>query len=263
MQDGDVEGRLLPLQVFLAVVLGEGDLDLPGLTLLHADQLLFEAGNELARADGQVRMVGAAALERLALDLALEGKPEPVAIGNHALVALVLVAAVLAEHALNLGVDVLVGDLDHRLLDLDTLEVHQGDGRQHLVADVEGEVGLTFEHAVDLGLVLGEVDLGLHRGALGALVERLLHRRVDRVGHDFGHRRTAIDLLEVSHRHLAGAETLQVRLPFDLIELGIEPLVEILGRDDHGEFALEALVEGFGDLHWGIPCLVVSFGRGG
>jgi hypothetical protein len=67
----------------------------------------------------------AAALEGLALDLALEGQPEPVAVGDHGVVALVLVAAVLAEDALDLLVDIRLADLDHRPLDLDGLEVHQ------------------------------------------------------------------------------------------------------------------------------------------
>ena len=56
-------------------------------------------------ADGEVRVVGRAAGERLAVDRALEREAEAVALDD-AVVALVLVAALLAEHALHLVVDV-------------------------------------------------------------------------------------------------------------------------------------------------------------
>ena len=102
MEHVDFELGLLAGQFCALVVGGEGDLDFAGLALLHADQLLFEAGDELARADGQVRMVGRAAIERLAVDLADERQAETVAILDDAVVALVGVAAVLGEHAVAL-----------------------------------------------------------------------------------------------------------------------------------------------------------------
>ena len=198
-------------------------------------------------------MVGRAALERLAIDRALEGEPEPVAGLDDAVLALLLIAALLREHALHLGIHVLLVDLDDRAVDLHALEFHQRDRRQHLVADLEIEVGVAVEHLVDHVLVVRQVDLGLRRGALGALVEGLGYGAVDGVRQHFRHRRAAIDLLEVRHRHLARAETLDVRRALHLVEPGIQPIAEVLGRDDHGEFALEALIEGFCDLHWGIP----------
>ena len=71
-------------------------------------------GNVLAGTDGQVRVVGSAARERLALDRALEGEAETVAGLDDAVLALFLVAALLREHALHFGVHVLLVDLDDR-----------------------------------------------------------------------------------------------------------------------------------------------------
>ena len=187
VEDRHVELRRLPAQRFLLVVVREGDGHRAGVALLHADQLLLEARDELARAHRHVGMVGGAAFERLAVDLAGKAQAELVAIGNHGALALVLVAAVLPEHALDLAVDFALDDVDHGAVVFDGLEVHQRDRRQHFVADLEREVGLAVEHLIDLGLVFAEVDLGLRRGAFGALLQRLVDAVVDGVLHDFAH----------------------------------------------------------------------------
>ena len=68
--DGDVEGGFLAGQMRRAVVFREGDGDLLLVAGLGADQLVFEARDELLRAEHQ-RLVGAgAAVEGLAVDLA-------------------------------------------------------------------------------------------------------------------------------------------------------------------------------------------------
>jgi hypothetical protein len=113
----------------------------------------------------------------------------------------------------------------------------------------EGEVGLAVEHLVDHRLVARQIDLGLRGGTLFALVERVGNGRVDRLLHHLGHGRTAIDLLEVGRRHLAGAESLDRHLALELVELGVEPGHQVAGRNGHAQFALQALVQGLSNLH--------------
>ncbi len=197
-------------------------------------------------------MVGRAALEFLAADLAHEGETETVAVFHDGVVALVGIAAVLREHALHFGFDFLVGDVDDRLVELDALDIHQGDSGQDFIFDFESEIGLAIENVIDDALVLRQVDLGLGGGALFALVQRIRDGGVDRVGHDLGHGRAAIDLLEMRGRHLARAEALDIGLALELFELGVEARIEVRGRNGDAELALEAVVEGFGYLHWGL-----------
>ena len=80
--DGHREGRLLAGEVLGAVALGEGDLDLRLVAGLHADELLLEAGDEAARAEHQREVLGGAALEGLAVDLAVEVDHHLVAVGS-------------------------------------------------------------------------------------------------------------------------------------------------------------------------------------
>ena len=189
-----------------------------------------------------MRMVGRAARESLAVDLADEGEAQLVAARHYRVVALVVIAAVLAEHALHLGVDFLLIDFDRGAIVGDCRKVHQRDGRQDFVADGESEVGLPVEHLVELSLVFGKIDLGLRRGALGTLSERLVDAGVDGVLHHLGHGGAAIDLLEMGERHLARAEALEHGLVLDLGELGIQPAGQILGRNGHGKLALQPIV---------------------
>src|SRR5690606_4121483 len=89
------------------------------------------------------------------------------------------------------------------------------------------------------------------------------HGRVDRVGHDFGHCRAAIDLLEVSGRNLAGTEALDAGLALELCKLGIEARREVSGRNGDAELALQAFVQGLSYLHWGLSRnWFITFGRG-
>ena len=54
------------------IILGEGDVDVLLVAGLHADDLLFKAGNEAVRAQLQAVVLALAALERLAVQEALE-----------------------------------------------------------------------------------------------------------------------------------------------------------------------------------------------
>ena len=83
------------------------------------------------------------------------------------------------------------------------------------------------EHALDLVLVLGQVDVGLVRGALVALLDGLAARLLDGLLQHLGHQRAAVQLLEVRDRHLALAEALELDLVLDLVEARGEALAEL------------------------------------
>src|SRR5690606_14325986 len=97
MEHIDVEYGVSTGQLGVLVILGESHLHFAGVALFGADKLLLEAGNEFTRAHGQVRMVGRATIELLAVDLAHEGEAEIVAILDDPIVSLAGIAAVLGE----------------------------------------------------------------------------------------------------------------------------------------------------------------------
>ena len=209
-----------------------------------------------------MRMVGGAAIKGLAVDLADERQTQAIAHFDNAVVALVGIATVLGEHAVDFGVSSSSVTSTTGLVSGNALEVHQLDGWQNFVFDVECQVGLAVEHFVDHGLIVGQVDLGLGRGAFGALLQRIGDGRVDRVGHHFAHRRTAIHLLDVREWHLAGTEALDIGLTLELFELGAEARIEVGGRNGDAQLALETVIEGFGNLHSVVSRIHCSQGPG-
>ena len=68
--DGDGEDRVFAGQFGGMIFGGEGHLDIALLAGLGADQLVLEAGNELARAQGQIEILALAAIEFHAIDAA-------------------------------------------------------------------------------------------------------------------------------------------------------------------------------------------------
>ena len=114
-------------------------------------------------------MVGRPALEGFAVDLADKLEAEPVAIFHDSVIALALIFAIVDENALEFLVDVFLGNLNDRLLDLDGLEIHRFDLGQDLVLDLKGQIGVAVENLVDDRLIVRQIDLGLGRGAFFAL----------------------------------------------------------------------------------------------
>ena len=107
------------------------------------------------------------------------------------------------------------------------------------------------KHALDLVLVLGEVDVGLVRGALVALLDGLAARLLDGLLQHLGHHRAAVELLEVRDRHLALAEALELHLVLDLVEPRGEALRELALADDDLQLALET-----GDSTFRVTCMI-------
>ena len=142
---GGLELGRLAGELLAGVVLRERNFQRAGLADADADQLLFKARNELAGADHDLDALAGAAVERRAVDGALEGDGDPVAVLGLGALALRGKGTVLVGDALDRLVDVGVGHLDDRLLDRKTLEVGELDRRHHLDRNGVGQIGLPGE----------------------------------------------------------------------------------------------------------------------
>ena len=147
------------------VVLGEGDIQVLLLADLHADDLVLKAGDKLAGADLQVKVVALAAVEGHAVHEALE-----VDVGHVALLNLALHAdhaAVAVRHLLQAGVDIGSQDLHLRLGGLDPLVLAQGHLGVHGHGGLEGEALLAHLQQLHLGIAHHLQLLLLDGGAVG------------------------------------------------------------------------------------------------
>ena len=236
-------------EFFAGVVLGEGNLQVPGLARPDADQLLFEARNELAGADHDLDALAGAAVERHAVDGALEVDGDAVAVLGLGALALGVIGPALVGDALDGFVDIGIGDFDHRLLDREALEVGELDRRHDLDRNRVGQVGLAGEQFLDLGCLGRHGDLRLGREAKAAIGEDLGVGVADGLVDGLGHHRAAIDLLQMADRHLAGTEAVETDLVLEVDQLDRRLGIEVGGGNADLELVLQSLGEGFGDLH--------------
>ena len=103
--DGDREGRVLAGEIGHLIVGREGDLHLALVARLGADELVFEAGDQAARAKLDRHVLALAALEGLAADLAFEVHDDEVAHGRGMLLRRIFPALALGRELLDLLVD--------------------------------------------------------------------------------------------------------------------------------------------------------------
>src|SRR4029079_4013354 len=102
---------------------------------------------------------------------------------------------------------------------------------------------------LDLGLLARHGDLRLGRKLEATVGEQLRVGVADGLGDGLGHYRAAIDLLQVSDRHLAGAEAVDADLVLEIDEFGTSLGVEIRRGNADLELVLQTFREGFCDLH--------------
>ena len=146
-------------------------------------------------------------------------------------------------------IDLGIGDVGDDLFDLEGAEIGKRDRRHDFDGHGIAQVRLAVEHALDLGLLGRQRHLRLGGELEAAFGENLgigvAHRLLD----SLGHHRLAVDLLEVTDRHLAGAEAVDLDAVLHVGEALIDLGVEVGSRNDDLELVLQSLGEGFGDLH--------------
>jgi hypothetical protein len=240
--DGDVKGRVLPLQRVDRIVAGEAQLHFAAVARLGADQLLLEAGDQSARAELDRHFAALAAFERRSADLALEIHDDEVAVLRLVALGRVLPALVRLQEPVDLLVDLLRIGLDHQPLELEPVDVGNLDVRERLEPDP------------DLGVLAGlifvvELDLGLHRRAKVLLREKLLDPVLHRAGQRIALERFAVHLADQVRRHLSGAEAGHPHLRRDSLHLLVDARVDVLRRNGQHEGALQAFALGLDGLH--------------
>ncbi len=250
----DLELRLLAGERGHRIGLGESCLDDALIARLGTDQAFLEARNKSALTDDDRRILGLAALERFAVDLAEEVDGDAVArLGAAALGR--LIGEIAVDQPLHCLFDISVADGGDRPLDLDRPQIGQCNLGQHFEIHGEGQIGLAADHLLDLFLVLGEFDLGLEGGALFTRLERLTAAFGDGALHHFGHQRAAIHLLQMRGWHLAGPEALELDAVLDLVDPLGEQLPELAAIDDDLKLPLQTFVTRFCNLHR-VPALI-------
>ena len=235
------EGRILALELLRRIVRGEGDVEFPRLADLGADELVLEARDQLAGAELDRHVLALAPLERLAADLAFEIDDDEVAVCGR--VPLLGVGPVLRRtgELLELLVHRGLVDFDGQAIELEIVDVG---GR---------DLGKRFEADGDLGVLarlvaLVEFDLRLQRRTDVLLAEQLLHAVLDRALQSLAAQAFAVHLADQVRRHLAGAEARHPHLRRDALHFGLDPRLDVGGRDGQHEGALEALALGFDGL---------------
>ena len=221
----DLEHGGLALELLGVVVLGEGHVHVELVAGVVAHHLVLEPGDELAGAQGQVVVLGLAAVELLAVHVAVKVDGDQVAVlrgavlhGDHPGVAVL--------HPADLLLHVLVGDGDGGLGDLNALvalDVGLGLGDDGELA----QDALVLADLVDLEVAdADDVEAGLldgvhHQGAVqvvdGGLVKDLL----------------AVIFLNESAGGVALAEAGDVHLLALPLVDSVDSVVELLGGDLH------------------------------
>jgi len=88
-----------------------------------------------------------------------------------------------------------------------------------------------------------------------------LHRAVDSILHRLAQKAFPELLLEQLHRHLALAEALHLDIGLGLGQFLVDLGVKLVGGDGDLVAALEAFVQGLGDLHFIFLCFLWCVGR--
>ena len=199
-EDGALAGQLLRL-----VILREGDLDLALLTAADAAQLLLEALDQLAAAELEQVVGRLAALERLAVEQALEVDQQHVAVGGGPLDRLELGES--GADPLDLALDDLIGGLRLGPSHLQALVLAQLGLGTHADLEFEAErLALRLGGGDDLDAGIADrADPGAQQALLVPLGEGLANRllqhgaEAEPLDHQRGRR---LALAKAGHPHL-------------------------------------------------------------
>ena len=229
----DLENRLLALELFRMVILRESDVHIKRIAHVVAHNLLFKTRDELAGAQGQLVVVGLAAVKLLAIHIAVKVNGYDVTVlsgtafhGDDAGVAL--------ADTLDLLVDVLFRDFHSRTGHFDALVAFDGSFGlgDHIQLALDAFVLADF---VDLKLAdADDLQVGFlhrfhHHGAVqmvdGSLIEDFL----------------AIIFLDKSPGGMALAEAGDVDLFAFALKHSVDGIIKLFGAD----FQLQFIAVGF------------------
>ena len=239
---GNIESGFLAGEVLSLVILREGHGDGLFIAGLHAHQLLFEAGDERARTQHQRRVLGLAAVERFAAELAKEVDDQLVTLGRLFSLGRVLVALVLTGDVLDRFVDLLVGDGHNQLFELQAVGAGRFDLGKHFKLDRDDRVLAIF-------IAFAKRNLRLHRGTQLLFLENRIDRIANHVVHGLRVQLFAVHLLDEVRRNLARAEAGHFHLRCDLLDLAFDFRADLSGADGDLVGALEPVVGGLLGLH--------------
>ena len=141
---------------------------------LGADELLFEARDQLTRAELDLHVLTGAAVERLAVHAAGKVHDDEVAIGGRMALLRVRPALVRACETLNLVFDRLFVGFDGQALKLEVVDLRRRDLRERLKANLHLNVRARR-------VIVFERDFGLHRRTKLLLLQQLLDAGLDRI----------------------------------------------------------------------------------
>src|ERR1700730_3255822 len=241
----DLEHRLLTGEIRDSVIFRERDADSSVLAGAGADQLLLEAGDEAGGTKHDLTVFPAGSWNLLLAAAPLDIDHDDVAALGRALGDLGL--TLLFGDSLDRTVDILIGHLDDEPLDVEVGKARFRDIRQHLQGHLVFEIGpLAERDDVDLWRQC-RTQIALAYRVGGSVLQSALQ-------HLTAHRITKA-LAQDLHRDLARTEPAQLDRPADIAEPAGDLFLELAGRDNDAELALETFGVGFCHLHEGGPVL--------
>ena len=162
----DGENRLFARECGHTIILGKFDIHGAALAGFNSEQLLLKARNELTRADLQRHVIARTAVKRRALDRALKGKRDAVALPRRRIAAVVERTALLGDRLQGLT-DLGILDWSREPLELDGLEIGKRDRRHDLHFDGVSEICLSGDDALDGTFFRQDMAVPGHDGKRG------------------------------------------------------------------------------------------------
>ncbi len=241
--DGASESRFLTGQVGSLILFREVHDDGLFFARLHADQLLFEAGDEGVGAQHQRVIFRRTAFEFFTVDGAFEV--------DHNLIAIFRLGTLFA------GFEVLCGfgkacqrffnggviGLNDHLFQLDLAQINFWNFGQFFVSHGNFDVIAFFP------VFVGHFDFGLHRGAIAGFFKMLCHGAIDAFLHRFAHDPLAELLFQQCHRNLALAEALHFDFGLRFGQLFVDLGFQFGGGHGDVVTAFQTFVQRLVDLH--------------
>ena len=242
--DSAGENRGFARQMLGPIGLGKAYVDRQIIADLGTDQLRLKARNERVGAQNERIILARATLEQLSVDRALEVDHHLIAVlGLGTLLAVVKILG-RPRKVLQRLVNSLVFGLHDQPLQSDLAGVDLRDRGQHVIGHLNHDILALFPSVAS-----DHLDFGLHGGPVTGPVEVILHGAVDGFLHGVADNAGTQLPFQDRQWHLAFAEPLDLDLGLRFQKLALDLCVQFRRRHRDGVTALEAFVQGLGDLH--------------